>query len=69
MKFTLIAQPLLAVAALAAPSQITKRDLATIQGAITNVQKSLDSLGTAVDVSLLSPVTLGVYDHGYAYVC
>lgn len=52
MKFSMIAQPLLAAAVLAAPSNLSKRDLATIQGAIGNVQKSLDALGTAVDVSL-----------------
>lgn len=56
MKFSLIAQPLLAAAVLAVPSQMVKRDLATIQGAITNVQKSLDTLGTAVNVSLFSCV-------------
>lgn len=56
MKFTLIAQPLLAAAVLAVPSYVVKRDLATIQGAIGNVQKSLDALGTAVNVS--SPLYL-----------
>lgn len=51
MKFTLIAQPLMALAVLAMPSNVNKRDLAAIQGAITNVQKSLGDLGTAVNVS------------------
>ncbi|PSR88677.1 hydrophobic surface binding protein A-domain-containing protein, partial [Coniella lustricola] len=54
----LFAQPLLALAALAAPS-LLKRDLQTIQSGITAVQTSLDNLGTAVDaVSATDPTTL-----------
>lgn len=49
MRFTLLAQPLLAVSALAVPA-LVKRDLQTIQTGITNVQNSLEKLGTAVDV-------------------
>lgn len=49
MKCTIIAQSLLAVTALAAPSLIS-RQLATIQGSITQVQTALTNLGTAVDV-------------------
>lgn len=51
MKFSLLAQPLLAVTALAVPSYMMKRDLATVQAGISSVQKSLDDLGTAVNVS------------------
>lgn len=52
MRFTIIAQPLLAASALAAPAYHvnSKRDLATIQGAIGQVQTALGQLGTAVDV-------------------
>lgn len=57
MKFTLIAQSLLAATALAAPSSsaVSKRDLATIQSGIASVQKSLDALSTAVDVCSSPP--------------
>lgn len=49
MRFSLIAQPLLAVCALAAPA-LNKRDLQTIQTNIGQVQTALGQLGTAVNV-------------------
>lgn len=52
MRFALLAQPLLAVSALAVPAVLPKRDLAAIQGAISQVQTSLDQLGTAVNVNI-----------------
>lgn len=58
MKFSIIAQPLLAVAALAAPANNQKRDLQTIQSGISSVQKSLSDLGTAVNVSAPESIRL-----------